>query len=130
MNLDYDTIHGQKVTSIVGRNCRSGDDGKIACEEVAIYLPTSVATISVVADTDEIVLRLRKDITSLMSGTRGWEALNQFDEYLGAELGWYWVGKNYRGYEDTIILSFAGVEPQIAMCGVASFLWLYRMQRV
>ena len=130
MNFNYDAIHGQKVTAFFGRNRRSGDDGKFSCEEVAICHPNSVATISVTANTDEIVLRLCEDITSLTSGKPGWAALSQFDEYVGAELGWCWMGKNYLGYEDTIVFSFAGVEPQIAICGVASFLWFYRMQRV
>jgi hypothetical protein len=85
--------------------------------------------VSVDLDTDQIKLR-RIDDPEALSGLSAWDTFELLQGYVGQELGWCWVGRNYRGYADTFVMSFAGIEPQIALVGAASTLLFYKMLKV
>jgi uncharacterized protein DUF6334 len=130
LNFDYELLHGQRVTSIKGSGVQRGKDGSTVCEKVAVLLERTALIISVNEDTDEVVVQEAEGLWILAGHSSSWTNLELLSEYLGRELGWCWVGRNYRGYADTFVLSFSGLEPEIAFCGVASSLWFYKMNKV
>jgi hypothetical protein len=130
LEFDYDLLHGQRVVSIKGCKVRRSRDGSTVCDKAVICLERIAFIIAVKEDTDEITLQREEDPGVPFQSSGGWKDLELLSKYVGRELGWCWVGRNYRGYADMFILSFAGVEPEIAFCGVASSLWIYRMQKI
>lgn len=128
LSFDYELLHGQRVVSIRGRELQRSQNGFAACEEVAICLERDALIISVNVDTDEIILRKEDDLASLSSDQ--WQDLEMLSKYIGQDLGWCWVGRNYRGYADLFLLSFEAVEPHLAFCGAASVVWFYEMRKL
>jgi hypothetical protein len=123
-------LRGQRVNSIQGTRVRQDKDGFSICDEVAVSLQETSLLVSVNLDTDEIILQQSKDVGSLVEVPSTLTTLEPLNEYVGRELGWRWVGRNYLGYADTFVLSFSGIEPEIALCGTASSLWVYKIRRV
>lgn len=118
------------MISILAINARQVNDGSITCESIALCLQDSALVISVDIDTDEILLGVIEGSSVSSLENQGWRAFAPLDEFLGRELGWCWSGTNYKGYSDTFTVSFGGIDPQIAFCGAASDLWIYRLNRI
>jgi hypothetical protein len=130
LNFDFEPLRGQRVISIEGTKVRRDREGCTICDDVALSLQEISLLVSVNLDTDEIILQLSKDPGSVVEAPATWTMLEPLNDYVGRELGWCWVGRNYLGYADTLVLSFSGIEPDIALCGLASSLWFYKIRRV
>ncbi|MGD0867843.1 MAG: DUF6334 family protein, partial [Rhizomicrobium sp.] len=58
--------------------------------------------------TDEIIATLE----SLPLGEdTPWTEIASLSRLAGQELGWCWIGRNYRGYLDMFTISFGGIDP-------------------
>ena len=129
LNFDFETLHGQRVTAIRGTRLEADEVGRSRCNELALHLEDTVLLVSVNIDTDEVIVMTCADASSLTSANE-WTEIEALKEYVGYELGWSWIARNYLGYADTLMLSFSGIEPEIALCAVASTLWIYRLTRI
>jgi hypothetical protein len=127
LDFDFENLHGQCVTAIKGANLQLDEVGRSRYQELVIVLEQGVLHLSVNTDTDEVIVRTDADAASLAGF---WVDVDVLKEYLGYELGWCWVARSYLGYADTLMVSFSGIEPEIAVCAVASRLWIYRMTRI
>jgi hypothetical protein len=130
LNFDYELLHGQRIVAIRASGIKTfASDASTVCDEVAICLTDSALVVSVDLDTDQIKLQ-RIDDPEALAGLSAWDTFELLQDYVGQELGWCWVGRNYRGYADTFVMSFAGIEPQVALVGAASTLLFYKMLKV
>jgi hypothetical protein len=59
-----------------------------------------------------------------------WLDIDTLSSFVGSEIGWLWLSKNWMGYVDMATLSFAGIEPTIALVGAASKLSIYRLHKI
>lgn len=73
-------------------------------------------TISVAADE-----RLNADECTDLSSSSFWRS------FLGQLFGWGWVTTNQQGYRDGVLLSFAGITPQVMLEVVASSIKMHRI---
>jgi hypothetical protein len=128
LNFDYETLHGRRVCAIKASGLQLLKDGSTACQKIAFIFDPCTLVISCEEDTDEIVFDVVTD--SALTGPFAWTDFDILQEYVGQELGWAWFGTNYRGYADTFVLSFCGLEPQIALYVVGSSIWLYNMHKL
>jgi hypothetical protein len=129
LNFDWESVHGQRVTAIEGINLRVDQVARSKCDELALHLEKGVVHVSVNVDTDEVIVRAYPDASALDRSLE-WKNVDILKEYVGYELGWCWIARNYLGYADTFMLSFAGIEPEVALVGMASFLYIYRLTRI
>ena len=125
--IDYDTLHSQRLVSVRGRNTHRMSNGSTSCDALAFCLERDVLVVTVNADTDEVELA-RTDL-EVVSNQDTWKNVVVLGEFLGKELGWCWIGRNYRGYADTLTLSFSGLDPELSLCGEGSALSIYKLQR-
>jgi hypothetical protein len=127
---NYDSVHGQRVVAIWARNARRFNDGSTVCDVIEIQLERSLLFFSVNVDSDEVHFEIVSDLSSASAKSPSWKKLPQLEEYCGKELGWYWRGHNQLGYADLVLLGFSGIEPQVAFCGVASSLCIYKLTKI
>jgi len=113
LQFDYEEVHGQTVTKVLGRR-----DRPAGWESIALIVEDRAVVLRVDPDTDELIVTL-EDASHLASHRAEVEELSEF---VGSALGWCWIGRNYRGYLDMFTLSFSGIEPQICFVGEASML--------
>lgn len=113
LQFDYEEVHGQIVTGVVGRR-----DGPAGWECIAFVVGGRAVVLRVDPDTDEIVVAL-EDASNL---TVGWNDVAEIANQIGSAFGWCWIGRNYLGYLDMFTVSFSGIEPQICFVGEASTL--------
>jgi hypothetical protein len=118
LQFDYDEAHGQVVTAVLGRR-----DGAAGWQDVAVVIGDRALVLRVDADTDEIAVELgaAPDVKS------DWQAVPELSDLVGSELGWCWVGRNYRGYLDMFTLSFSRLEPQLCFTGEAATISIRRI---
>ena len=129
LNFDWESVHGQRVTAIKGTKLRVDEVARSRCDELALHLEHGVVHVSVNIDTDEVIVRAYPD-ASAFDGSLEWKNIDILTEYVGYELGWCWIARNYLGYADTFMLSFAGIEPEVTLVGIASSLYIYRLTRI
>ena len=129
LDFDWESVQGQRVVSIEGTNLQLDQVARTQCEDLALHLERGVVHVCVNADTDEVIVRAYPDASALDS-SREWKHIDTLKEYVGYELGWCWIARNYLGYADTLMLSFAGIEPEVALVGMASSLHIYRLTRI
>ena len=113
LQFDYEEVHGRTVSGVVGRKHGPADWGSIA-----FVIEDRAVVLRVDPDTDEVIVTL-EDASDLASG---WDECAEIADAIGSELGWCWIGRNYRGYLDMFTLSFSGTNPQICFLGEASTL--------
>ena len=116
--FDYDDVHGQVVTAVLGRR-----DGAAGWQDVAVVIGERALVLRVDPDTDEIAVELEAG----PKANSGWLAVAELSDFVGSELGWCWVGRNYRGYLDMFTLSFSGLEPQVCFIGEAATVSISRI---
>ncbi|WP_294269728.1 DUF6334 family protein [uncultured Sphingomonas sp.] len=118
LRFDYDEVHGQIATALLGRR-----DGAVGWRDVAVVIGDRAVMVRVDVDTDEIAVELEvaPDVDD------GWQAIPELSDYVGTELGWCWLGRNYRGYLDMFTLSFSGLEPQVCFVGEAAIVSIKRL---
>ena len=129
LNFDWESVHGQRVLSIEGTNLQLDPVARSQCKDLALHLEQGVIHVCVNTDTDEVIVRAFPDAGSL-DVSKEWKNIDALKEYVGYELGWCWIARNYLGYADAFMLSFAGVEPEVALVGMASSLQIYRLTRI
>ena len=129
LNFDWESVQGQLVVSIEGANLQLDQVARSRCEDLALRLEQGVVHVSVNIDTDEVIVRAYPDASAL-DGSKEWKNIDILKEYVGYELGWCWIARNYLGYADTFMLSFAGIEPEVALVAMASSLHVYRLTRI
>ncbi|WP_294267368.1 DUF6334 family protein [uncultured Sphingomonas sp.] len=118
LNFDYDEAHGQVTTAVLGRR-----DGAAGWHRVAVVIKDRALMLRVDPDTDEIAVGL----AAALSMNSGWLAVAELSDFVGSELGWCWVGRNYWGYLDMFTLSFSGLEPQLCFTGDAATISIRRI---
>ena len=129
LDFDWESVHGQRVTAIEATNLQVDHVARSRCDELALHLEQGVVHVSVNIDTDEVIVRAHPDESALDSSLE-WKPIDALKEYVGYELGWCWIARNYLGYADTFTLSFAGIEPEVALVGMGSSLYIYRLTRI
>lgn len=87
LQFDYDEVHGQTVTGIVGSRCESG-----RWEAIAVLVEDRSVVLRVDPATDEVIVTLEQ-----ARDANGWDAVTEIPDVAGSELGWCWVGRNFRG---------------------------------
>ncbi|WP_172274680.1 DUF6334 family protein [Caulobacter sp. RHG1] len=118
LQFDYEAIDGEAITAVVGR--ADGVDGRWSV--VSIVLGARALVLRVDPDSDEISATLEA-----APGGAEWIPIAPMQAVVGTALGWCWVGRNYRGYLDTFILSCSDLEPQFLFIGMASAIHLRRI---
>ncbi len=113
LQFDYEDVHGQTVSGVVGRR-----DGPAGWDSIAFVIETRAVVLRVDPNTDEVVVTL-EDAPDLASD---WIEVAEIAGAIGFALGWCWIGRNYRGYLDMFTLSFSDIDPQICFLGEASTL--------
>jgi len=124
LSFDWESVQGQRVTAIEGINLQLDQVARTHCDALMLRLDNGVLHVSVNADTDEVVVKDSDD------AGKDWAPVEALKEYVGYELGWCWIARNYLGYADALMLSFAGIDPEIALVGIASSLQIYRLTRI
>lgn len=126
LGFDYEKINGQTIVSIFGSGFFTSSDGGVSFDAIELALGNCKLLISVNPDTDEIYCRLVDKYFYLENS----QEVLVMKNYVGCELGWLWLANNYLGYRDMVAISFDGIEPNIAMVGVASKISLSRFERL
>ena len=128
LQFEYEALQGQRLASISGFEPLHCSDGSTAYDNIVIALDRDLLMVSVNNDTDEIMLQTaRLDKNHRINEKNNIKSLSKF---IGKELGWCWVGRNWLGYADTFTISFEGLEPQIVLYCMASKLSIYRTQKL
>lgn len=129
LDFDWESVHGQRVTAILGTDLQLDQVARSTCEELALHLEHGVIHVGVDRDTDEVIVHAYPDASALVASAQ-WKAIDTLKEYVGYELGWCWIARNHLGYADTFMLSFAGIEPEVAFVAMASALHIYRLTKI
>jgi hypothetical protein len=117
LKFDYAAVEGETVTAVLGQA-----DGNGNWWSVAILLGSRALVLRVDADSDQISVALE----AAPEGA-DWATVEPMHFAIGSELGWCWIGRNYRGYLDMFTVSFSGLEPQFLFIGMASAIQLRRV---
>jgi hypothetical protein len=126
LGFDYEELNGHTVVGISGSGFFIYNDGGISFDSIQFELDNCRLLISADPDTDEV----NCSVIDKNANTEGMQEVLQMNAYVGSELGWIWLAKNYLGYRDMVAISFDGIDPDIAMIGVASKLNLCRFERL
>jgi hypothetical protein len=118
LQFDYDEAHGRRTTAVLGRR-----EGAAGWQEIAVVIKGHALMLRVDPDTDELAVELE----AAPETTDGWLAVADLSDFVGSELGWCWVGRNYLGYLDMFTLSFFGLEPQVCFVGEAATIRIRRI---
>ena len=129
LNFDWESVHGHRVLSIQGTNLQLDQVARSQCEDLALHLEQGIVHVSVNAHTDEVIVRAYPH-GSALDNSKEWKNIDTLKEYIGYELGWCWIARNYLGYADTFMVSFAGIEPEVALVAMASSLYVYRLTKI
>lgn len=129
--LEYEDFNGEIVTAI---DC-SKDESSIEAEHlyfeyVRFWCDDKHLEFTVNNDTDEIILTMRWNHFVLRESA---EAASELEHLVGRKLGWCWLAHNYLGYQDIALISFSGLEPQLALVGEGSYIklfWLTAMRKI
>lgn len=122
LQFDWEEVEGATVEAVVAKDARAMDDGSLRCETLGLILGAKAVVIRVNDDTDELIVS-REDAGACAD----WPPLLQLGEVVSRDLGWCWVGRNYRGYLDTFTLAFDGIDPGYSFTGVGSCLQCARV---
>lgn len=118
LQFDYDEVHGQIATAMLGQR-----EGAAGWQEIAVVIDDRALMLRVDPDTDEIAIELE----AAPKTNNGWLVVADLSDFVGSELGWCWVGRNYRGYLDMFTLSFSGLEPQLCFIGEGATISIRRI---
>lgn len=118
LQFNYDDAHGQMATAVLGRR-----DGAAGWQDVAVAIGDRALMLRVDPDTDELAVEL----AATPEVNSDWLAVAELSDFVGSELGWCWVGRNYRGYLDMFTLSFSGLEPQLCFTSEAATISIRRI---
>ena len=88
-----------------------------------------------------LLLRVEEDFDSLgiqfletefnpQSGYRSLNSVSPWNRFMGKECGWTWMGINQQGYVDSVMLSFAGIIPNILLHVIASSIKVFSIMPV
>jgi hypothetical protein len=94
-------------------------------EAVALKFSNAVLTIKVDPDSDTMEVRCQRaelfDTAGMTSvrGSPAWVSL------VGQVFGWGWVTINQQGYQDGVVLSFDGLEPNVMLTAAGSSIRIY-----
>lgn len=130
IEFDYELVQGQRLKQAVGRVPLICDDGSRVFDEIELILEKCSLRFVVDGDTDEVICVKAEGKLESQPVGEPLENVAALSRYLNTEIGWLWVGKNWLGYADMAVLSFAGIEPTVMLVGVASKLNLYRVDKL
>jgi hypothetical protein len=130
LEFDYEPIQGQRLVKALGAEPLLCDDDTIAFDEVQLVLSSCSLRFSVDIDTDEIVCDLLSQNGILREENKKWVKIKSLEKFLGSEIGWLWLSRSWLGYVDTAMLSFAGIEPNVIMMGMASKINIYGVTKI
>lgn len=126
LGFDYEPLHGQVLKSALGCVPLALDDGSVSYDEVRLTLDSCSLSISVDVDTDEVICNL---ISVNEGNDKIWVNVDSLSSYVGLEIGWLWLSRNWMGYTDMMSLSFSGIDPNIALVGSASKLSIFELRK-
>jgi len=118
LQFDYDEVHGKVATAVLGQR-----EGVAGWQGIAILIEDRALTLRIDPNTDEIIVNLE----AAPEANIGWLAVTEMSDLVGSQLGWCWVGRNYRGYLDMFTLSFSGLEPQVCFIGEGATIIIRRI---
>lgn len=127
LQFDYEKILGQRLAGTCGIGAIRRSGGGTCFEILELIFDRGVLRISVTKDTDELIVSY-SDV--LPSSLRKGNAVAGFERYMGREIGWCWVGTNYRGYKDSVTISFSGLEPSLLLLAEGSTIGLFRVTAI
>jgi hypothetical protein len=128
LQFDYDEVLGATLAKAEGIAELRLDDGTKAYDSIRLLLEGgSFINIQTTENTDEIAVEYHKGHAEYYTDRIERTDVSFMSEYRGLPLGWCWIGTNYRGYKDVFLLSFAGVDPQLAFVACASKIHCYRL---
>ncbi|MEM8936813.1 MAG: DUF6334 family protein [Pseudomonadota bacterium] len=117
LKFNYEEVAHTNITDVLASRPKAMNDGSLGCEMVVIRAGQFFIIISVNIDTDEIVVELAKNEDEFNGNLRIRELEEQLVDIsttiqiVGKKLGWAWEAKNYRGYEDCLLLALGDVVP-------------------
>ncbi len=118
LQFNWESVEGRPVKAILGQNLRLMD-GILAAEAIALVVEDYAVMMTVNPETDELLVCLTPTPEAV-----GWASVDELKDKVGKDLGWCWVGCNYKGYFDSFTLAFNGVEPNCMFVGAASAIWI------
>jgi hypothetical protein len=118
LQFDYDEVHGSVATAVLGRR-----EGVAGWHGIAVVIGDRALMLRIDPNTDEITV----DLEAAPEANTDWIAVTEMSDFIGSELGWCWVGRNYRGYLDIFTLSFSGLEPQVCFAGEGATISIRRI---
>lgn len=127
LGFDYEPIQGQMLKGVFGRTPLTLDDGSVAFDEIKLRLENCSILMSVDSDTDEISCCLE---TNQKLSHETWVNVDALGGYIGCQIGWLWLSRNWLGYTDMLSISFSGVDPNVTLIAIASKLNILMLQRV
>jgi hypothetical protein len=71
-------------------------------------------------DTDTITCKFQAFPFRAKKGCRSIQSALPWKKYVGKECGWTWFAWNQQGYLDSVLLSFAGIEPDVLVHTIGS----------
>lgn len=125
LQFDWEDVDGQPILGIVGRSSNPLDDGVMRWTAIAFIMGDQAVIITVDSDTDELCVGLDAPPTG-----DTWAPIEQLADNLGKELGWCWIGRNYRGYLDSFTVAFSGIDPECTFIGLGTTIVIKRLVAV
>lgn len=137
-SFDWDRVDGQRVEAVLARKPRLLNNGTTAADAIYLCVAGLTIIINVNIDTDELALTLTEG-----PPPRRLSPLTPLRDLVGRPLGWAWEGRNYRGYQDTFLVSFSGypvddprhdrtspLDPDVMFIGCGSSVQIARLRPV
>jgi tetrahydromethanopterin S-methyltransferase subunit G len=121
---DFEQLSSQKIRNITGFS--SEECGGIV--HISFIMDSHALDISVDNDYDELHTRVNSCNNSI--NKEYCERVDLLEKYIGREMGWLWSGKNYLGYNDVILLSFDGIEPNLCFIGMAATILILELNAI
>lgn len=113
---------GKQLRQVRGAGFLRFEDGGATYDRLRLVFEDLSVVIHVDDDTDEILAQ-----NTSKDSDPDVELTPFFDRYITKELGWYWSCYNSNGYNDALMLSFSGPEPQLVLVGMASKIHIYNL---
>jgi len=122
LSFDWEAAARRPVLAVTGCNQRRMNDGSLAWDALALVLGDDAITLTASQDSDEIVLAHTSEPRDA-----SWNAVPALADLVGKPLGWCWLGRNSRGYQDTFTIALGeavpdALQPRIAFLAEGSSL--------
>ena len=126
LQFDYEDVDGLRVIKCLGLGAKLCSDRTWSYEKIIFILADrSALVISVTKDTDELIFDRTFGVSNFLG--RGGSRARHLDLNI-VELGWCWIGTNWRGYKDMLVIGSGGIEPNLMFVAQASMINFYEIR--